>query len=78
MDLSGKIMRLYEDCKKCKGKGTVRVATTIQCPQCNGKGTITSYVKFEELNRAMQDIAKAAVKSVLAEEEKETRDTLDL
>lgn len=59
MDLSDKTIRFYKDCEKCKGRGHHGSHT---CGVCGGKGSITMQVKFDELNRALQEIVKAAVK----------------
>ena len=65
-DLEGKTIRLYEECPKCKGTGGSEIAL-LGCLKCRGKGSLTTHVKFGELNRALQEIAKAAVRQVLAE-----------
>lgn len=68
MDLTGKTIRLYETCPKCKGTGLNAFAGT--CQICRGKGHATTHVKFEDMAEALQAIAKGAAEYVAQQKAK--------
>lgn len=72
-DISDKTIRLYEECPKCNGHGYRNVPGSTgnweDCPFCFGKGRIISYIPLGELEKALQEIVKAAVKQFSKSEE---------
>ncbi len=61
-NLANKSIRFYEDCPKCRGPGRQEGMVMFLCHKCDGKGRIVSEIKFGELEKALQEIVKVAVK----------------
>ena len=63
--LSGKTLRVYEDCPRCTGSGTQ--AFGGPCLHCGGDGSVRVPMDLDELRAIIKTIADASVKEALTD-----------
>ena len=69
IDLTTLPIQVFEECPACKGSG-IGPGLGFTCMTCNGSRHVKKVIKMSDLQKMMQEMARAAVEQALSEREK--------